>query len=75
MRRDPFAKLQDPLLVAGRAKIPPFTGKREKKLTLALPTLDPGKALGEIAAVQELLHDFADHGAIEPIPLLIIRGG
>ncbi len=30
---------------------------------LATSTLD------EIAAVQELLHDFADHGAIEPVPL------
>ena len=73
MLGDPFAKLEDPLLVAGRAKISAFTGKREKKLTLALPTLDPGEALTEIAAVQALLHDSTDDGAIEPIPLLIGR--
>ncbi len=71
MRADPVAKLKDPLLMAGRAKIPAFTGKGEQLFRLTLPTLDPGEALGEVAAVQELLHDFAEHRPREPVPLLI----
>jgi hypothetical protein len=36
-----------------------------------LATRHTRKTLGEVSTVQELLHDFADHGAKEPVPLLI----
>lgn len=68
---DPVAKLKDSLLMTGGAKIPALTRERQKILIMALRTSDPGKALRQVAAVQELLHDFADDGAIEPLPVLI----
>ncbi len=38
---------------------------------LTPPTFDPGKALGKLTAVKELLNNFTYNGAIETVAFLI----
>ena len=57
--------------MTGGTKIPAFAGESQKIFVLTLPTFDPGKTLGKVPAVKELLNNFTDNGATETVAFLI----
>jgi hypothetical protein len=61
--------------VAGRAKAPSFTGKRQEMLHPAAGTADPGEPATGIAAIQVFFNDFPDDRpeiAVRPLKTLLV---
>ena len=52
-----FTELEHSFLMAGRTKIPAFTGKWQEIFMLAVITLDPGKTQMEVTTVQIFVYD------------------
>ena len=71
---DPRPELEDALLVAGGAEVPPFAGERQQVLVPARIAPDARESLGEVAAGEELLHNAPNDRPIEAL-LVLVPGG
>jgi hypothetical protein len=69
----PVPKLEDPLLMAGGAEVPPFTRERQQKLVSARVAPDPSEPLGEVTAREVFLDDAPNGRSVEAVLLLIPR--
>jgi hypothetical protein len=65
-----FTEFENPFLMAGRAKIPAFTGKWQKVFILAVITLDPGKTQVKVTTVQIFIYDV--QYIWTPIPIILL---
>ena len=68
---DPMPGLADPSLVAARAEVAALAGEGEELLVPAVGALEPGEALGEIAAPVELLDHREGVGAQRSVGLAV----
>jgi hypothetical protein len=72
---EPLTKLHYPLLVARWIEVTPLARERQKILMAAIPALDPGKAVVQIATVKipidDLSHIWAEKAILPLKPILI----
>ena len=57
--QQPLAVFDDPLLVAGRAKMAAFARKRREIFVAAMVASAPGEAASQVAAVQKEINNFS----------------
>jgi len=67
----PTGLFQRPFLMAGGTETPPPAGERHEKFLTALRAAHPGKAVLEVAAFQELVHDRLDDRPPKAIACLV----
>lgn len=70
----PVPEPEDPLLVAGREEVLPFTGEGRKLLVLPGITPNPGGTFRQIPTPEKVLYDPADDRPVEGV-LLLEPGG